>query len=131
MDEDIHKAGRVPDLVQFGLIEGTGSKDYPALIEGSGGHSRKRSCDDYGRVPAGKFRPRTSPQRTRFIYVLEGTVVMQVKGGKQVILNPGQTFYEGPDDVHIIGRNASQTKPAKFVVFLIKDKGAPVLTPIN
>src|SRR6476660_5684268 len=66
-----------------------------------------------------------------FVYVLEGTIVMQVKGGKQVTLTAGQTFYEGPDDVHVVGRNASKTKPAKFVVFLVKDKGAPVLVPTN
>ena len=66
-----------------------------------------------------------------FIYVLEGSIVMQVKGGKEVTLTPGQTFYEGPDDVHVVGRNASTTKPAKFVVFFIKHKGAPVLVPIN
>ena len=66
-----------------------------------------------------------------FVYVLEGTIVMQVKGGEQVTLTPGQTFYEGPDDVHVVGRNASPTKPAKFVVFLIKNKGAPVLTPVK
>ena len=63
------------------------------------------------------------------VYVLEGSVVMQVKGGKQVTLTPGQTFYEGPDDVHVVDRNASRTKPAKFLVFLIKDKGAPALVP--
>ena len=62
-----------------------------------------------------------------FVYVLEGSVVMQVRGGNRVTLTPGQTFYEGPSDVHIVGRNASQTKPAKFVVFLVKDKGAPVV----
>ena len=64
-----------------------------------------------------------------FVYVLEGSVVEQVKGGKQVTLTPGQTFYEGPDDVHVVGRNASSTKPAKFLVVLIKDKGAPALVP--
>ena len=62
-----------------------------------------------------------------FIYVLEGSVVMQVKGGKEVTLTPGQSFYEGPNDVHVVGRNASNTKPAKFLVFLVKDKNAPVL----
>ena len=62
-----------------------------------------------------------------FLYVLEGSVVMQVKGGKEVTLMPGQTFYEGPKDIHVVGRNASNTKRAKFVVFLVKDKGAPVL----
>ena len=66
-----------------------------------------------------------------FIYVLEGTIVMQVKGGKEVTLTPGQTFYEAPDDVHLVGRNASTTKPAKFVVFFIKDKGAPVVLPLH
>ena len=66
-----------------------------------------------------------------FLYVLEGSVVMQVKGGKQVTLTPGQTFYEGSNDVHIVGRNASKTKPAKFLVFLVKDKGAPVLVPVK
>ena len=65
--------------------------------------------------------------RHAFVYVLEGSVVMQLKGGKEATLTPGQTFYEGPNDVHVIGRNASNTKPAKFVVFLVKDKGAPVL----
>lgn len=65
-----------------------------------------------------------------FVYVLEGSIVMQVKGGKEVTLTPGQTFYEGPDDVHIVGRNASKTKPSKFIVFLVKEKGAPVLVPV-
>ena len=64
-----------------------------------------------------------------FVYVLEGSIVMQVRNGKEVTLTPGQTFYEGPDDVHVVGRNASLTKPAKFVVFFVKDKGAPVLVP--
>jgi len=63
-----------------------------------------------------------------FVYVLEGSVVMQLKGGKETTLTPGQTFYEGPDDVHVVGRNASTTKPAKFVVLLIKNKGAPLFT---
>jgi quercetin dioxygenase-like cupin family protein len=65
------------------------------------------------------------------LYVLEGSVVQQVKGGKEVTLTPGQTFYEGPDDIHVVDRNASKTQPAKFVVFLIKDKGAPALVPVK
>ena len=65
------------------------------------------------------------------VYVLEGSVVMRMKGGKQVTLTPGQTFYEGPDDVHVVDRNASSTKPAKFLVVLIKDKGAPALVPVE
>jgi quercetin dioxygenase-like cupin family protein len=65
------------------------------------------------------------------IYVLEGTVIMQVKGGKEVTLTPGQTFYEAPDDVHVVGRNASTSKPAKLLIVLIKDKGAPILVPVK
>jgi quercetin dioxygenase-like cupin family protein len=65
------------------------------------------------------------------IYVLEGTVIMQVKGGKEVTLKPGQTFYEGPDDVHVVGRNASATEPAKLLVTFVKDKGAPILVPVE
>jgi quercetin dioxygenase-like cupin family protein len=65
------------------------------------------------------------------VYVLEGSIVMQVKGGKEVTLTPGQTFYEGPDDVHVIGRNASTTKPAKFLVVFVKDSKAPILTLVE
>lgn len=79
--------------------------------------------------PPGSSDPIHRHKAHAFVYVLEGSVVMQVRGGKQVTLTPGQTFYEGPDDVHVVGRNASGTKPAKFVVFLVKDKGAPVVVP--
>jgi quercetin dioxygenase-like cupin family protein len=64
-----------------------------------------------------------------FLYVLDGTIVEQVRGGKEVTLTPGQTFYEGPNDVHIVGRNASTTKPAKFVVVLVKKKGVDAVLP--
>jgi len=64
-----------------------------------------------------------------FVYVLEGSVVMQVKGGTQVTLGPGQTFYESPEDIHSVSRNASSTKPAKFLVFFVKSKGAPATVP--
>jgi quercetin dioxygenase-like cupin family protein len=64
-----------------------------------------------------------------FVYVLEGSVVMQVKGGKEVTLGPGQTFYESPEDIHSVSKNASSTKPAKFLVFFVKDKGAPGTVP--
>jgi quercetin dioxygenase-like cupin family protein len=66
-----------------------------------------------------------------FIYVLEGSVVMQVKGGKPVTLTAGQTFYEGPNDIHLVGRSASSTKPAKLLVLLLKTKGAPALVPVS
>ena len=79
----------------------------------------------------GGFDPIHRHHAHGFIYVLEGSIVMQVKGGKEVTLNPGETFYEGPEDVHVVGRNASNTKPAKFLVFLFKDKGAPILVLEN
>jgi len=79
--------------------------------------------------PPGSMDPIHRHNAHAFVYVLEGSIIMQVKGGKEVTLTPGQTFYEGPDDVHVVGRNASSTKPAKFIVFFIKDKGAPVLVP--
>ena len=81
--------------------------------------------------PPGSSDPIHRHNAHAFVYVLEGSVVMQVRGGKEVTLTPGQTFYEGPSDVHVVGRNASQTKPAKFVVFLVKDKDAPVLVPAS
>jgi len=81
--------------------------------------------------PPGAADPIHRHDAHSFVYVLEGSVVMQVKGGKEVTLTPGQTFYEGPHDVHIVGRNASQTQPAKFLVLLIKKKGAPVLTLVK
>jgi quercetin dioxygenase-like cupin family protein len=79
--------------------------------------------------PPGSTDPIHRHNAHGFIYVLEGSIVMQVRGGKETIVNAGQTFYEGPDDIHIVGRNASQTKPAKFVVFFVKDKGAPIVVP--
>ena len=81
--------------------------------------------------PPGSSDPIHRHNAHGFIYVLEGSIVMQVRGGKEMTLTPGQTFYEGPDDVHVVGRNASKTKPAKFVVFFVKERGAPVLVPAN
>jgi quercetin dioxygenase-like cupin family protein len=94
-------------------------KDYP-------GKEGLMITVDY---PPGSVDPIHRHNAHAFVYVLEGTIVMQVRGGKQVTLTPGQTFYEGPDDVHVVGRNASNTNPAKFVVFLVKTKGAPILVP--
>lgn len=79
--------------------------------------------------PPGSSDPIHRHNAHAFVYVLEGSIVMQVRGGKEMTLTPGQTFYEGPNDVHVVGRNASKTKPAKFVVFFVKDKGAPILVP--
>lgn len=66
-----------------------------------------------------------------FVYVLEGSIVMGVAGGKEVTLTPGETFYEAPGDVHTVGRNASATKPAKFLVLLIKNTGVDPVLPVE
>lgn len=79
--------------------------------------------------PPGSTDPIHRHNANAFIYVLEGTIVMQVRGGKETTVTKGQTFYEGPDDVHVVGRNASKTEPAKFIVVFVKEKGAPVLVP--
>lgn len=79
--------------------------------------------------PPGASDPAHRHHAHVFVYVLEGSIVMQVKDGKQVTLGPGQTFYESPDDIHVVGRNASETKPAKFLVFFVKDKKTPLLSP--
>ncbi len=81
--------------------------------------------------PPGSSDPIHRHNANAFVYVLEGSVVMQVKGGKEVTLTPGQSFYEGPNDIHVVGRNASATKPAKILVLLVKNKGAPVLIPVK
>lgn len=81
--------------------------------------------------PPGSADPVHTHHAQALVYVLEGTIEMQVKDGVPVTLAPGQTFYEGPDDVHIVGRNASQSAPARFLVFLVKDKGAPLFTPVK
>ena len=81
--------------------------------------------------PPGASDPIHRHNAHAFVYVLEGTVVMQLKGGKEITLTPGQSFYEGPNDIHVVGRNASSTKPAKFLVVLVKNKDAPVLIPVK
>jgi len=79
--------------------------------------------------PPGSVDPVHRHHAHAFVYVLEGSIIMGVRGGKTVTLTPGQTFYEGPNDVHTIGRNASRTKPAKFVVLLLKDSRTPAVIP--
>ncbi|MEO6803011.1 MAG: cupin domain-containing protein [Granulicella sp.] len=81
--------------------------------------------------PPGAVDPVHRHNAYLFVYVLEGSIIMGVKGGKPVTLTAGQTFYEGPNDIHTIGRNASKTKPAMFLVVLLKDQGAPVLIPVK
>jgi quercetin dioxygenase-like cupin family protein len=81
--------------------------------------------------PPGASDPVHRHNAQALVYVLEGSIVMGVNGEKPVTLTPGQTFYEGPNDIHTVGRNASNTMPAKFLVVLLKDKDAPVLTPVK
>jgi quercetin dioxygenase-like cupin family protein len=81
--------------------------------------------------PPGGADPVHRHNASAFVYVLEGSIVMQMKGEKEVTLHPGDTFYEDPAGIHLVGKNASDTKPAKFLVFLVKDKGAPILIPVN
>lgn len=78
--------------------------------------------------PPGSVDPIHRHDAHAFVYVLEGSIIMQVKGGKETTLKPGEAFYEGPNDVHVVGKNASSTKPAKFLVVFVKKAGAPILT---
>jgi quercetin dioxygenase-like cupin family protein len=109
----VAQEAKVTHLMSKDLTECPGKEGVMITVEYPPGHS-----DEIHRHKAHVF-----------VYVLEGSVVMQVRGGKEVTLTPGQTFYEGPDDVHLVGRNTSKTKPAKFVVFFVKSKDAPVLVP--
>ena len=122
-------------LVLASLAVGTAvaeeAKVTPLLSKDLTGSPGKEGLMMVVEYPPGNTDPIHRHNAHGFIYVLEGSVVMQVKGGKQVTLTSGQTFYEGPDDVHVVGRNASSTQPAKLLVFLVKDKGAPVLVPIK
>ena len=97
-------------------------------LEGTPGKEISVITVDY---PPGAVDPVHTHDAQAVVYVLQGSIVMQVKGGAPTTLLPGQTFYEGPADVHIVGRNASQTAPARFLVFFVKSKGAPILTVVK
>jgi quercetin dioxygenase-like cupin family protein len=109
-----------PDAVVTPLV----AKDLPEL-------KGKEGVMILVEYPPGASDPIHRHDAHAFVYVLEGSIVMQVRDAAEVTLSPGQTYYEGPNDVHIVGRNASNTRPAKFVVFLVKNKGAPVLLPVK
>ena len=110
-----------PAMAQVSELMTKDLKDYP-------GKEGKMILVTY---PPGSVDPVHRHYAHAFVYVIEGSIVMGVNGGKEVTLGPGQTFYEGPDDVHTVGRNASRTAPAKFVVFLLKDQNKPVLVPAH
>jgi quercetin dioxygenase-like cupin family protein len=122
-------------LVLLGLMAGTAMAQEPKVTslmskDLAGNPGKEVLMITVEHAPGGSS-PIHRHNAQAFVYVLEGSVVMQLKGGQQVTLTPGQTFYEGPDDVHVIDRNASGTQPAKFLVVLIKDKGAPAVVPVK
>lgn len=80
--------------------------------------------------PAGVASAQHRHNAHTFVYVLEGSVVMAVKGGKEMTLKVGDTFYENPEDVHSVSRNASTTAPARILVVFVKEKGAPASVPV-
>ncbi|WP_349263180.1 cupin domain-containing protein [Steroidobacter sp.] len=81
--------------------------------------------------PPGAVDPVHKHDAHAFVYVVEGSIVMGVKGGREVTLKPGDTFYEGPNDLHTVGRNASKTEPAKFIVLLLKEQGKDFFIPVQ
>ena len=122
-------------LVMLSLMTGSLLAQEPTvtnlMVKDLVGFSGKEVLMMVVEYPPGGADPVHRHNAPGFIYVLEGTVVMQVKGGTEVTLKPGQTFYESSDDIHVVGRNGSATKPAKFLVFLVKDKKAPAFVPVN
>jgi quercetin dioxygenase-like cupin family protein len=118
----VEKSSRVPELNPIGqLFLGHHTSGFPG----------KEGLMITVVYPPGGSDPIHRHNAHAFVYVLEGSIVMQVKGGKEITLTPGQSFYEGPNDIHTVGRNASTTKPAKFIVVPLKDKQAPVVLPVN
>jgi quercetin dioxygenase-like cupin family protein len=111
-------------MAQNGTVKSLLSQD----LSGDPGRQLSMITVEY---PPGASTPMHTHRAQALVYVLEGSIVMQVKGGAPVTLTPGQTWSEGPDDVHVVSRNASDTAPAKYLVFMVKDKGAPILTPVK
>ena len=103
----------------------------PVLTKDLGGIAGKEASILTVEYPPGVASAEHRHNANTFVYVLEGSVVMAVRGGKEVTLGPGQTFYESPEDIHSVSRNASATKPAKILVFFVKDKGAAASVPVK
>ena len=117
----------------FGMVTAAAAADEPKVtplmardLVGTPGKEATMITVEY---PPGWSSAEHRHDAQTFVYVLEGSVVMAVRGGKEVTLGPGQTFYESPDDVHSVARNASATKPARFLVFMVKEKDKPLSTP--
>ncbi len=111
-------------MAQEAAVRSLLSKD---LVEGPGKELTMITVD----YPPGGSSPAHRHHAQALVYVLEGTIVMQAKGGAPVTLTAGQTWYEGPDDVHVVSRNASAVEPARYLVCLVKAKGAPILVPVK
>jgi quercetin dioxygenase-like cupin family protein len=107
------------------------TKVTPLLVKDLQGIPGKEGAMFLVEYPPGGSDPVHRHDSSVFVYVLDGSVEMQVRGGKRVILKRGQTFFEGPDDVHVVGRNVSQTRPARFIAFFVKNAGAPVVMPAH
>lgn len=105
------------------------AKVNPLMMKDLTGSAGKEGTMLLVEYAPGGSNPRHRHNAHTFVYVLEGSIVMQVEGGKEVTLNPGQTFYESPTDIHSVSKNASNTQPAKFLVFMVKEKGAPPVLP--
>jgi quercetin dioxygenase-like cupin family protein len=114
-----------------GILMGQDAVVQPLLSKDLAGDSAREVSMITVEYPPGGSDPVHRHHAQAVVFVLEGSIVMQVRGGAPLTLTPGQTFYEGPDDVHIVGRNASRTAPAKLLVFLVKETGAPILTPVD
>ena len=106
-------------------------KVTPLLTKELAGVSGKEGVMLTVEYPPGASSSKHRHNAHTFVYVLEGSIVMQIEGGKAVTLGPGQTFYESPDDVHTVSKNASDLQSAKFLVFFVKDKGAPASIPVK
>jgi quercetin dioxygenase-like cupin family protein len=107
------------------------AKVTPLMTKNLAGVTGKEAVMLTVEYPPGASSSKHRHNANTFVYVLEGSIVMQVEGGNAVTLGPGQTFYESPDDVHVVSKNASETKPAKFLVFFVKDKDASSLVPVK
>ena len=116
-------------LLAAGIAFAQETKVTPLLSKDLAGIAGKEGTVLTVEYPPGLSSAAHRHNANTFVYVLEGSVVMQVKGGKEVTLGPGQTFYESPDDIHSVSKNASPTKPAKILVFFVKEKGAPATVP--
>ena len=118
-------------IVAFGALLGAQNKVTPLLTKDLTPIAGKEGVMLTVDIPPGAASPSHRHNAHTFVYVLEGVVEMQVKGGPLQTLKVGETFYELPTDVHSVSRNASKTQPAKILVFFVKDKGAPPTVPAN